>query len=159
MTFTNKILNMNIELTFCQSTTHLPVTDNEVASHPIKLLSSFHVLSLKKKAGESLICQRKMLFCFSLSDQSINYSHLSAVEKWTELHEFANIASAITFFFDSKWSIINLDLFLYAAFCLKSMIHWIIHAVPLQNHILQSKQISSSDSTKNTIYCSLKIII
>lgn len=108
----------------------------------------------KKKAGESLICQRQMLFCFSLSDQSINYSHSSAGEKWTEHHEFANIASAITFFFDIKWGIINLDLFLYAAFRLKSMIHWIIHAVPLQNHILQSKQISSLDSTKNTIYCS-----
>lgn len=70
----------------------------------------------KKKPGEFLICQRQMLFCFSLSDQSINYSHSSAVEKWTVHHEFANIASAITFFFDSKWGIINLDLFFVCCF-------------------------------------------
>jgi len=43
MPFSSKILNTNIELTFCQPTAHLPAIDNEGASLPIKLHSSFHV--------------------------------------------------------------------------------------------------------------------
>lgn len=78
-----------------------------------------------------------MLSCSSLSDQSINDSHSSAVEKWTVHHEFANTASASVFFFDSKWGVINLDLFLYASFCLERMIHWLFattHCSSTESH-------------------------
>lgn len=89
-----------------------------------------------------------MWFCSSLSDQSVNDSHSSAVEQWTVHHEFANIASASTFFFDGKWGIINLDLFymLFFVWELWFIGYLLLHIVPPQNHILHTPQISFLDS-------------
>lgn len=47
---------MNIELTFCHSTTHLLTIDNEGVSLPIKLHSSFHVFLGKDKCYFVLVC-------------------------------------------------------------------------------------------------------